>query len=407
MSEEKEIISARIFFTVAGIPGFLLLFRQPLYFFTSRTRDLSAYNVIDISAVIQIIFLFICFIFSLSIVFLSKKNHPNLLFRSPQVYLLLYTFICFLSMLWSPDIMMTGYRAFEVLTYLMLISLVVSRLIEHLSYQNMIEWAILWISWDLSWSIVSSIKWEGFSYLYWPFSAARLAVPMFFFFALLLTKRNSLKFLIIIFTILSVSNKIYFGIAFGLLGFYYGNIKNKGWLLILGLATAVSFSLWGDEILQNTLFYGREGVGMEYTSGRDKIWEVSWEAIIQKPFLGHGFVTGETNIIYNSFKGAISTHNFILSGLIGTGIIGTIPLILYFISAFGTATSKVFENNNWKAAFVSTIIMATIISLTAPGVGGRVYGSWIPVVLVFTIISGIKYKADKEITEFELKHKMT
>ena len=397
MIDQKKPISIKDFVTVAGIPGLLFLSRDILLFFTSRRRDLEDYATIDLSAFIQIVYLILCFLVLLYLLFFSKNNYPNLLLKSPQIYLLIFILICFTSVLRSPNIMITTYRTFEALTYLLLITLVVSRLIEHLSFQNIIEWAILWIIWDLLWSIAGAIRWEGFSYLYWPFSSARLAIPLFFFFALLLTKRKILKYLILTFSVLSLSNKIFFGIAFGLLGFYYGNIKNKGWLLTLGLITAISFFIWGDVILENTLFYGREGIGMEYTSGRDKIWEVSWDAITKKPLFGYGFVAGETNIIYNSFTGAISTHNFILSGLIGTGIIGTIPLIFYFINAFRIATSHVFERSKWKAAFASTIIMAVIVSLTAPGVGFRVYGSWIPVVLVFTIISGIKLKASKEL----------
>ncbi len=397
MTSKKDIFLIKDFFTVAGVPGLLFLSEQIISFLTSRRRDLQDYSTIDLSASIQIAYITICFVISLYLLLFSKRNQTNLLFRSPQIYLLIFIFICFISMLWSPSIMITGYRAFEALTYLMLISLVVSRLIEHLSFQDIIEWAILWIIWDLSWSIAGSIRWEGFSYLYWPFSSARLAIPIFFFLALLLTKRKILKYVIMTFSVLSLSNKIFFGIAFGLLGFYYGNIKNKGWLLTLGLITAISFFIWGDVILENTLFYGREGIGMEYTSGRDKIWEVSWDAITKKPLFGYGFVAGETNIIYNSFTGAISTHNFILSGLIGTGIIGTIPLIFYFINAFRIATSKVFKRSKWKAAFASTIIMAVVVSLTAPGVGFRVYGSWIPVVLVITLISGIKFKAVQEL----------
>jgi len=316
MSEHKTLSVFKSFFTVAGVPGLLFLSEQIISFLTSRRRDLQDYSTIDLSASIQIAYITICFVISLYLLLFSKRNQTNLLFRSPQIYLLIFIFICFISMLWSPSIMITGYRAFEAL---------------------------------------------------------------------------------LTFSVLSLSNKIFFGIAFGLLGFYYGNIKNKGWLLTLGLITAISFFIWGDVILENTLFYGREGIGMEYTSGRDKIWEVSWEAITQKPFIGYGYVAGETHIIYNSFTGAISTHNFILSGLIGTGIIGVIPLILYFINAFRNATSKVFEKSKWKAAFASTIIMATIVSLTSPGIGFRVYGSWIPVVLVITLISGIKFKAVQEL----------
>jgi len=393
---QKNLITFKEFITVAGIPGYLLLIRPIIYLLTSRQRDLAEQAaVVDSSAIFQLIYVFLSFIISFHFLFLSKKDNPVLLFKSPQKYLFIYILICFFSSIWSPDIFLTVYRSFESLTYLLLITLVVQRLITNLSFSNIIEWAILWICWMIFWSIISSMKWGGISYLLWPFNSARLAVPMFFFIAIFLTKRRFNKYLIIAFTLLSFSNKVFFGIAFGMLGFFFGSVKYRSLFLLVGFGLAISFALWGEMVLQNTLFYGREGIGMEYTSGRNMIWQSSWEYYLHKPFLGHGFVAGENKLLYSNFKGVITTHNFILSGLIGTGIVGTIFLITYFISAFKTATSRIFENGKWKVAFVSTIIMATIISLTAPGIGARVYGSWIPVVFIITLISGFKMKSEE------------
>jgi len=197
--------------------------------------------------------------------------------------------------------------------------------------------------------------------------------------------------------LLSFSNKVFFGIAFGMFGFFFGNIKYRAIFLIFGFSIAIVFAVWGEAFLQNTLFYGREGIGMEYTSGRNMIWQSSWDYYMQKPIFGHGFVAGENDFLFRNFKRVITTHNFILSGLVGTGIVGTFFLIAYFISAFKTAISSIFENGKWKIAFVSTIIMATIISFTAPGIGARVYGSWTPVVFVITLISGLQFKAEESI----------
>lgn len=399
MIEKEEKLKLKDFFTIADFPGYLFLAIPVVSFFTTRQRDAAAHATIDASASIQILFVIISFIVAFYFLFLSKKDNPVLLFRSPQKYLFIYILICFISMIWSQDIFITGYRSFEQLTYLMLITLVVQRLISRFTFQNIIEWAILWITWNIFWSVIINMKWAGITYLLWPFSSARLAVPIFFFIALFLTKKRFNKYLIIVFTLLSFSNKVFFGIALGMIGFFFGNIKYKGLFLLVGFGIAISFALWGEMVLQNTLFYGREGIGMEYTSGRNMIWELSWEHYLRSPILGYGFVAGENNFLFSNFKGVITTHNFILSGLIGTGILGTIFLIAYFISAFRTAVSRVFENGKWKVAFVSTIIMATIISLTAPGVGARVYGSWIPVVFIITLISGFKLKSEEFIQD--------
>jgi len=397
MHAKEDILKLKDFFTVAEIPGYLLLIMPAVSFFTSRQRDATAHASVDTSAFIQILFALIIFIIAFYFLFLSKKDHPVLLFRSPQKYLFIYILICFVSTIWSSDIFITGYRAFESLIYLLLITLVVQRLISRLSYQNTIEWAILWITWSIFWSVIGYVKWAGIDYLLWPFRSARLSVPIFFFIAIFLTKRRYLKYLIIAFTLLSFSNKVFFGIAFGMFGFFFGNIKYRAIFLIFGFSIAIVFAVWGEAFLQNTLFYGREGIGMEYTSGRNMIWQSSWDYYMQKPIFGHGFVAGENDFLFRNFKRVITTHNFILSGLVGTGIVGTFFLIAYFISAFKTAISSIFENGKWKIAFVSTIIMATIISFTAPGIGARVYGSWTPVVFVITLISGLQFKAEESI----------
>jgi O-antigen ligase len=393
---QKKALKIKEFFSVAEIPGYVFLAEPVISFISLRQREAEAYASIDLSAIIQMFYVFISFITALYFLFLSPKDKPVLIFKSPQIYLLFYIILCFISMLWSSDIYITGYRAFEAFTSLALITLVVQRLIKKLSYQEIIDWAIIWIIWILIWSILSSMKWAGISYLPWPFKSGRLAVPIFFFFAIFLTRRKIMKYLIVLFTVLSFSNKVFFGIAFGMLGFFYGNVKFRSLFIILGLGFAIAFSLWGETVLQNTLFYGREGVGMEYTSGRNMIWKGSWEYYTQKPILGHGYVVGESNYLHNNFKRVITTHNFILSGLVGTGILGALSLIAYFFSAFKTSTSSVFNRSIWKVAFVSTIIMAIIVSLTSPGVGARVYGSWTSVVFVITLISGIQYKAEYE-----------
>lgn len=387
-----KLSSFKELFKAAGLPGYLFFFSNILYFFVTRRRSLDDYSAIDSSAFIQIIYIFSVFLIGLIILYKNPEKR-KFLFSTPQVYLLLFVFICFFSMIWTTDVFVTGFRAFESLTYLLLISLITYNLTEKLHYQDIIEWSFLWIIWEIFWSIATAVKLGGFGYLIWPFRAARLSVPMFFFFALLLEKRIVFRYIILIFSILMISNKVYFGIAFGLAGFLFGENKYKAWLILLFfLILFVLAFINPEELLKDTLFYGRESVSMASTSGRDKVWAVAWEAFLQKPYGGYGFVSGESSILYNKFNGAISTHNFLFSGLLGTGIAGTIFLILYFVDAFLKASSKYFPKNRIRPAMVATLIMSLVVSSTAPGIGGRVYGSWIPVVLVIALISGLQYQ---------------
>ncbi len=392
METSEKLLSIKQLFLAAGLPGYLFYFRNILYFFITRRRSLDEYSSVDNSALLQIIFVLVIFIVSVYMV-IEKPKRLKIFFSIPQIFLIIYIIVCFISMLWTPNLFVTGYRAFESLAYLLLISLIAYNLMIKLDPQNIIEWAILWIIWELFWKVATAVKLGAAFSPTILLGASRLAIPLLFFFALLLTKRIYFKYVILVICIFSASNKIYFGIVFGLLGFFFGNSKYKGWLLLFILSiTVIMLFVDVEEILKHTLFYGREAVSLSNTSGRDQIWKLAWEAFLQKPLLGYGFVDGETVILYNAFNGAISTHNFLFSGLLGTGLLGTVFLILYFWSTLKKASSNLFPANKFRPAMVSTFIMGLIVSSTAPGVGARVYGSWIPVVLIFTLISSLHYQ---------------
>ena len=103
-------------------------------------------------------------------------------------------------------------------------------------------------------------------------------------------------------------------------------------------------------------------------------------------------MSGESLVLYDKFEGAISTHSFLFSGLLGTGLLGTYFLLLYFGTSFKIVFSRLWPKNNWRVAVISTLIMSLVISLSAPGLGGRVYGSWTSVVLVISILKLLNYK---------------
>jgi len=392
-------------FKAAGLPGYLLFFQNILMFLVTRVRDFEENTALDFSAWTQMAYVGVVFLICFDILFRQRPDKSRFLFSSPQLFLLAYVLICFASMLWSPNVMLTGFRAFESLAYLMLISLVVQNLISRLGFGDIVEWAIFWVVWHLFWSTATGIKIIGLPYLLWPFGASRLAVPLFFFLALLMAKRKIFKYLVIAFCILSVSNKVYFGIVLGMLGFYFGNSKYRA--LMFGGIVSVFFVLILvdiEELLLSTVFYGREAISMENTSGRDQIWAIAWEGFLQKPLMGYGFVAGENSVLYQSFSSAINTHNFLLSAVLGTGILGAVFLLLYFRRIFLMASSKVFPADRWRPAMVGTFLMGVVISMTAPGIGGRVCGSWIPLVVRVSLSGGLHLAYRGHRTPLEKQH---
>ena len=102
---------------------------------------------------------------------------------------------------------------------------------------------------------------------------------------------------------------------------------------------------------------------------------------------GYGFVAGEREILYETRgSSVISMHSMLLSSFMGVGIFGPLLLTLYFVS---TGILCFFSRvpPHWKFAFLSTICMIFIISMTSPGLGGRVYGAWLPSAIAMTTIT--------------------
>lgn len=386
----NETLSVKGFFTVAGLPGYLFLFDNILKVIVARKRDIENYSAVDTSAVLQIVFVSIVFGLSFHF-FLIRKG--TLFFKKPLSYLLAFIFACFLSILWAPNISVTGYRAFESLTYFILIVWVLFNLSIRLTPQQIIEWTAYWIVWNILLDYVSILKITSLNGYHLFFQSARTVFPMGIFFILLISKRKFFKILMVLFILFSLSNKVYFGLAFGLLGFLWGESKYKSYILILALSL-VFLLLYLDieDLLRNTLFFGRNSIDLTDSSGRNQIWNIAWHGVKENPTIGYGFVSGENSILYQSFTRAINVHNSFLSSLLAVGVVGTIPLLFYFISIVKISFSKVFPKKKWRTAIISTALMSITISMAAPGLGGRVYGSWIPVVFVFTLIVFLKQK---------------
>jgi hypothetical protein len=398
MTKTADLVSLKHLIKAGGLPGFLLLFHNILIFIVKRRRSLDDAGGVDASAGLQILFTAIVFGLVFHFFFLNRSEVKTYLFRNPNYFLWLFSIVCALSMLWTPQLALTGYRAFEAITYLCLISWTVYKLSKNLDAQNMVEWLVFWGIWGIFWSAATTIKGSLQWFLMQPFDVARLDYPAVLFFALLLTKRKWFKYIILILALLSVSNKIYLGFALGLIGFFFGDSKDVKIIALLGIVLLLSVTIFIDieTLLKNTVFYGREEISYENSSGRDKIWEVAWEAFLNSPILGYGFVSGETTILYEKFQGAINSHNSMFSSLLGTGIVGGIFIVGYFRSAVLTAFNRHWPVDKWKPAAIGTVMMCLTLSALAPGVGSRVFGSWISVVLSLTMLKAINDKFKEE-----------
>lgn len=385
-----EKLTIRRFFLVKGVPVKLLLLYPIILALISRQRDLKQVSNIDSSAAIQVLFTLVVFIFCVREL-VSNSILRILIQKSPLKWFLLYIVLSLLSALWSLDVRMTLYRSFENLSFLLLIASSVSILYRRLRSIDLI------VKWVLYYAILLIIAGTLKRVLLWGlplFSIETILLEQmnstpFFFLALLLPIGIYLRGVILPISIFSLSNTAYFGMFLGSLTLGRTNKKIRFSLAVLAvILTIFTYTRGFDNLLQQTFFYGKNGVGVEYTSGRNKIFQLAFDEGLKRPFLGYGFVAGDTYIINKEFEGAIGAHNGFLSAFLGTGIIGFLIFIIFFIKTLLMANSK-YIPSKYRTAFFASAILIMVYTLGNPGLGTRVYGSWLSSTIILTMISMI------------------
>lgn len=390
----KLFLKLKGFITAAGIPGMLLLFHPVLIVFVTRGRVLSDASAVDTSSAIQIVFLAVCaFVIFRELVLFKQVLLKKMLINSPFKYLLFFNAFCFLSAFWSPNAYLTIYRSFECLVFLLLITITIKKLIQKFNYPSVIKWTIWFAFWNLSVGILFILKLAGLgSVLSIPFSPSRLFFPLFFFIILILGNKLLPKIITGVIVLIGFSNKIFIGVALGFLSFFSGSKANK--LLIVFVFIFVGFFIMYigiEEVLLNTLFYGRDSVGLGDSSGRNTVWLYMLSKAYEQPFVGYGFVAGEIDVIkHYAAGGIINSHNSFISAFVNVGAFGLLFLILFFINLFRLVLGLRVQDRSTKAAFLGSIILIIVVSMSAPGIGSRVYGAWIPSVYIIALIVGLK-----------------
>ena len=396
----KQKLSIRDFIFGGGLPNYLLLFYPILIALVSRQRGFNEVSSIDSSAFIQLIFTCLAFIVSINEL-IKNKTFRVLIIESPLKWFVSYILLGFLSALWSVDTNLTFYRAFENLSFLLLICASLSVVYnKYKSPEVLIYWVLYYaVLLIITGTLKRSLLW---GLPFWSIDnllMEQMNSSPFFFLALLLPVGWFIRSIIISISIFSLSNTAYLGMIFGFFGLRKGkNLLKKILLFLISIMILVVVNIGLEFFLQNTVFYGKTGVGVEYTSGRNKIFEVSITEGLKKPLLGYGFVAADTYLINKNFESVIGAHNGFLSAFLGMGIMGVIIFIGFFIKMLNIAKSKILPIE-LKAPFLSSIILISVYTLGNPGLGSRVYGSWISSTIIMVLISllYLHYKGKKRI----------
>lgn len=204
----------------------------------------------------------------------------------------------------------------------------------------------------------------------------------FFFYAILFNK-GILRLIIVFLAVISGSTVGHIGIVIGSLFYLWSRSKilvmaMLSGLLILGSSVASDF-------VMATLFWDKKEVSFDNTSGRDNIFNSAVDAWKDRPLFGYGFVEGENLALLEyarfDFNGS---HNSFLSALLGTGIVGTIFFTIFIATslwAIRRIKSKIF-----RITLFASFIVVFFHNIGNPGVGGKVFASWMPSMLLLVFI---------------------
>lgn len=383
---KMSFLTFKQFHSYGGLLGFLLYFRSILMIFLLRGRDIEEVATVDTSAFVQIIYATICF-FAAASSLVSSSTVRSIQFKTPLRLLAAFHILGLISITWSVSPTFTGYRAFECIAYSLLILTALHKVYQKGGPEVLLQWVLFYAALAIIASVVARAKLIGLNiFSLQTFLREQMNSTPFFFFALLLSTSLSIKALILSISIFSLSNTAYAGMGLGLMSFSSGSKWLKILFFLILSAVAIIISTYGiNAFLQNTIFYGKEGVGIEHTTGRDAVFQYAWEQAQKRPLSGYGFVAGDTFVINQKYKAAISAHNGFLSALLGMGYPGALIFSTFLVAMLSISRSR-FLPGLYRSAFLGSSILITIHTIGNPGLGTRVYGTWMPSVVVLTTI---------------------
>lgn len=370
----------------AGICGWLLIARPVVYLIFSRRRDLNAYATVDASAFVFIIYAVMCFFFSLRE--LNNKEADfgrSLIYRSPLFWFVLYTVLGAISMLWSVNLELTGFRAFECFSMLTLIVAIIQKLFEQDDYDIIIRWTLLYVTVDIVFSLIRALFYTTDVMML--LQTSQMMSTVFFFMALYDTHKRWYHYFIWAMAIFSMSTTAYIGMALGCISLFWGKEKYRIHVLIGSIILGCVITIIGPyKFVKETVFFEKETISLHETSGRDKIMNVAVDALAQKPE-GYGFFAGEPYLLYAKRLGAINGHNSLFSAAIGLGIPGIVLISMFFLGMFRIVLSR-HIHAEYKPTLIGCFMVAFLHCMGNPGLGSRVFGSWLPVMFLCTLACG-------------------
>ena len=367
--------------------GWTLLARPVIYFLFSRRRDLEAYSSVDFTAIVFIFYSVIAFIVGWRALANSRSRiGVSVLTRSPIVIFIVYSLWAVASMFWSVNYQLTGFRAFECIAMTFLIVAVIQDLFETGSVRFVILWSLLFCTWDIIWAVCRAALWApSLSVL---LEVSQMMSTCFFFMALYFIPRRWYNYLIMVMSVFSMSTVAYIGMALGSVSSFWNEGRTRLIAIVGAFVLLLTVIAVGPQkLLKDTIFFDKDEISLEETSGRDHLMEISIATMNKYP-MGLGFFAAEPYVLYAANYGAISAHNSLFSAGIGMGIPGVIIMALFFI-AIGKVTISQFIPEKYKSIVIGCFCVAFLHCMGNPSIGTRVFGAWIPCMYIFVLICSL------------------
>lgn len=384
MSVQNKIREFWSFALSGGLCGLMLLLRPIVLIAFQRQRDLSAYSAVDFSAMVFILFSLLCFLLACKELYSRDMGFSRkLVYGTPLLVFILYTVLALISMAWSVNYMLTGFRAFECLAYLLTIIAAIGRLFNGCSYKTIIKWTRLYVSVDIVCTVASVARYTlNIGEI---LTHSQMMATVFFFLALYDSSKNIWNYIIYAFSIFSLSTVAYIGMALGAISTFWSEQKYRTIVFIGALTLAGVIAVVGPySFVKSTVFFDKKEISIHETTGRDRILEVALKSLDGNS-IGYGFFSGEPYVLYNHHLGAINGHNSLISAALGLGYSGVALLMLFFfLMACVTFSSHI--PMKFKATAIGCFCVGFLQCMGNPGLGSRVYGSWMPVAFCFTLI---------------------
>ncbi|MCM1108578.1 MAG: O-antigen ligase family protein [Clostridium sp.] len=304
-----------------------------------------------------------------------------------------------MSALWSPNLVLSAYRAVECIGLLLLNMSCVCYLIQRYDYRTIMLWSVTYAFLNLCLTFAAGIIQINLDYALYK---CQFPATIFFYLAFYCAPKKYIKYPMMLIAFLCKSVTGYCGMVLGMCSFMFGNRKYRIWGILIAFAVVVAMSTMGTEEFLNSTIFASKGevivngqIDENKTSGRSKIWENANEMMVQenRQWHGFGFVVGEMmmarELIGNQ---VIGMHNGFLSAYVGTGYIGLFLFILFMAMTAWLAYRNHIPKEQ-RQVLIACICVILVHTYGNPGLGFRVYGTWMPAMFIVMLTIGMEYKS--------------